>query len=373
MFYNVFVVISLALLVAFQKSQYKRNEYLQAIFIGLWAAFSFEYYTTIDYRVYYENFLFPPKDLWEPVYEFLVRTFRPFGYIGFNAVMAAFEMTTLYFMVTRFVDKKWYWLAIILIIANPDLTFNLMTVKRQFIAICVAIWIPYILILDTSKLKWIKAIVIFFIAINIHTSAYMSLLFFFLPLVKRKPGLIVSILICVLYLGCSGVLLSNTKMLYHLISYTGLAGRYEQYIEILNNADMDDFSTGLVERIYRFVMVTLLALFTPKYTLTQYKIVLISIAGYYFSAILFADLWRLAWFYTVFTPVSTAILAKTIWDNYSRYIAAGVIAASLLLPLRQYYLVMSGKTEAHQMFKFHKFYTIFDSKVDKSFYSQDEM
>lgn len=61
--------------------------------------FSIEYYTTIDYRVYYENFQFPPKGVWEPLYMLLVMIFKPFGYVFFNACMAAFEMYTLCFMI----------------------------------------------------------------------------------------------------------------------------------------------------------------------------------------------------------------------------------------------------------------------------------
>ena len=373
MIYNIYVLLSLVLLYLYYKSNYTKIEYINLIFAGLWVMFSIEYYTTIDYRVYYENFQFPPKGLWEPIYEWLVTIFRPTGYIFFNACMAAFEIFTICFMVKRLVYKEWYWLAILLFIADPNVVFNFMTVKRQFISMAVAMWIPYVLLFKEGKTRFLYAFIIFLVAVNIHTAAYMSILFFILPFVKKKPGRVVLILVAVLFVCCSGLLVNNFKILYKLLSLTGMASRYEFYLDILESSDMDDFAVGPVESICRIVSVFGMLWCIPKMSDAEYKITLISIAGYFFAAVLFADMWRLAWYFTMFNCIALPNMIRVFWNEYAKFISIPILLLILLIPLRQYYNVMSGNSSAHQMYKVQYFYTIFDDKVDKSFYSQEEM
>ncbi len=373
MIHNIYVLLSLIHLYLYYKSDYTKTEYINLIFAGLWMIFSIEYYTTIDYRVYYENFQFPPKGVWEPLYMLLVMIFKPFGYVFFNACMAAFEMYTLCFMIKKYVDKRWYWLAIVLFIMDPNTVFNFMTVKRQFISMAVVMWIPYVLLSRTDKARFIYAIILLVIAVNIHSAAYMAILFFALPFIKWRPNRFAIIVIGVIFIGSSGLLVSNVKMLYNLLSITGMAGKYEYYIDVLDSADLDDFRIGPVEAFYRIVTLFSMLWCIPKMTDSQYKLTILSIGGFFLSAILFADMWRLAWYYTMFNCMTIPITMRILWKEYPKYISIAIISLMLIMPLRQYYLVMSGKSEAHQMFKIQHFYTIFDDAVDKSVYSQDEM
>ncbi len=373
MIYNIYIVLSLILLYLYYRSDCTRIEYINLIFIGLWSIFSMEYYTTVDYKVYYENFLFPPKGQWEPLYEALITLFRPLGYVFFNACMAAFEIFTLGFMLKRFVNPKWYWLAIILFIADPNTVFNFMTVKRQFIAMAVTMWIPYFMMFKDGKERYIYSTIALIIAVNIHTAAYMALLFIPILILNKRPNRIAALIIMAFYIGCSGIIISNTQLLYRIITMSGIAGRYETYVDILDSADMDDYAIGMAESVYRSILVFLLLWMIPHYSDREYKIVMMAIVGYFLSAVLFSDIWRLAWFFTMFNYLALPIMFATLWKLYPRYIAMAAIALCLLWPLRQYYIVMSGKSPAHQMYKMQYFYTIFDDSVDKSYYSQEEM
>lgn len=373
MIYNIYVLLALFLLYLYYRSEYQKIEYINLIFIGLWAMFSIEYYTTIDYKVYYENFQYPPKGLWEPLYEWLITIFKPFGYVFFNACMAAFEIFTLSFMIKKLVDPKWYWLAIILFIADPNTVFNFMTVKRQFISMAITMWIPYVLLFRDDKIRFLYAFILLVMAVNVHTAAYMGLLFFILPFIKIRPNRIVLILIGILYVGCSGLLISNIQFLYKILSFTGMAGRYDYYLDIIETTDMDDFGVGPVEATCRIATFFSMLVCIPKLKDIEYRIILISIVGFFLVAILFADLWRLAWYFTMFNCISIPITIKILREEYPKIIATCLLAFVLLIPLRQYYIVMTGKSDAHQMFKVPHFYTIFDDSVDKSVYSQEEM
>lgn len=373
MIYNIYILLTVVLLYLYYKSDYTKIEYINLIFVGLWVIFSIEYYTTIDYKVYYENFQFPPKGLWEPIYEGLVTIFKPFGYVFFNACMAAFEIFTLCFMIKRLVPREWYWLAIILFVADPNTVFNFMTVKRQFISMAVTMWIPYVLLFQKERIRFLYAFILFLIAINIHTAAYMSILFFILPFVKTKPNRLVLILAGIVFVSCSGLLANNVQLLYKVLSLTGMAGRYENYLDIIETADLEDFSVGPVEATCRILSVSCMLWCIPKMTDIQYKITLISIFAYFLAAFLFADLWRLAWYFSMFNCIAIPITMRILWKEYPKYIAIAIISFILILPSRQYYLVMTGKSDAHQMFKMQHFYTIFDDAVDKSVYSQEEM
>lgn len=373
MIYNIYVLTSLGLLYLYYRSNYRHNEYLNLIFVGLWIMFSIEHYTTIDYGIYYEGFNFPTKGLWEPVYVWLITLFNPFGYVFFNTCMAAFEMFTICFMLKKFVNPEWRWLAILLLIIDPTVIFNFMTVKRQFIAMAVTMWIPYFLLCKDGIKKYIYAIITFFISVNIHTAAYVTILFFLLPLIKTRPNKIVCIITCILFFGCSGMLLSNTQLLFSLIKMTGMASRYEYYFDIIDSVDFEDYSVGPIEAASRIIILFTLLWSSRNCSDTHYKFILISSVGAFMNAILFADMWRLAWFYTMFNFISIPAAISVFWVKYPKYISVAVISLCLMLPARQYYYVMTGQSSAHQMFKFKDYYTIFDDYVDKSSYSQDEM
>lgn len=373
MIYNIYVLISLLLLYLYFKSNNQRSEYITFIFVGLWIIFAIEHYTTIDYGVYYEGFNFPTKGLWEPVYVWLITLFNPFGYVFFNACMAAFEIYTIYFMLKRFVQPQWQWLAILLIIIDPNVIFNFMTVKRQFIAMAVTMWIPYFLLTIPDKRRFIYSIITFIIAVNIHTAAYVALLYFALPFINVRPGKISCLIVCAIFFGCSGMLLSNTEMLFSIMKLTGMAGRYEQYFDILESSDMDDYGVGPVEAAVRIIVLFTLIWNSRFCSYTQYKFILLAIVGAFLNAILFSDIWRLAWFFTMFNFIAVPAAISVMWEKYHKSISIAIISLCLIMPLRQYYFVMTGQSSAHQMYKIKDYYTIFDDYVDKSTYSQDEM
>ncbi len=383
MLYNIFVIFTIIMLFLYYRSDYERDRCVNVIFGAMWVLFSIEYYTTMDYFVYADNFDRPGMhDLWEPLYQLLLRIFNPVGFTVFNSCMAAFELFTLCYIFNKAVPKNYLWVGLLILILDPQRLFLFMDIKRQFLAMMASLWILYFMIYSTSKLRIVYAIISFVCAINIHTSAYASLAYFIIPLFRFRLNKIMWCVIFVLFIGGLSFKLSEFSEILsaglELIQNDNLDDRYSYYISEQEKFEEFGLGEGLLSMAYIVLYLTLLLVYNKKASKEQYPWFLMSIIGILLNNILFGSFYRLNCYFEISNIVTIPILINFLGENTDasatlpkRMLYATFLALSLLLPAKTYILTMTGIRVDYTMAKYRYFYTIFDEVPDRNVYEYD--
>lgn len=379
MVYNIFVLFSLVMLYLYYYSDYEKESCRKAIFVGMWLLFSIEFYSTKDYEVYYENFSrVHIHSIWEPLYRVLLAFFQPFGFYVFNSCVAAFEFFTLYVFFKHAVPKKYLWLAILMLVLNTEGLFYYMCIKRQFLAICVSLWILYFILYSDNRLRYLWAVVLFICAVNIHTSAYVAVGYFILPLIRFRLNIIFAILVALIYVGSVSFQMSSySDMLYEMVSLVEDDdmgnNRYGLYVDYQESGQFEKVMAGMFVQLYQISLFVLLLIYNKRVSDTQYKLFLLSIAALIFGNFLVGDFVRLNLYYNIAFLFTTPILLSYIHKDMSSLFVAcvywGFLTLSLMNPVKSYYNAMSGEKVSYMTIKMKHFYTIFDENPDKSSYS----
>ena len=147
-------------------------------------------YINIFQNISYSSFsnLFNPNEHLEPGWIFLNWFFKPIGWQFFLFILTAIQFFTIYFIITRYTEKKYYWIVFSIYILNCNLLLTDLSMIRQALAMHITAWsIPFII-----EKKYLKTILILFAATTIHTSAYVSFLLIPLPFLKNKDNRIIT-------------------------------------------------------------------------------------------------------------------------------------------------------------------------------------
>ncbi len=379
MVYNIFVLFTLLMLYLYYYSDYEKESFRKAIFVGMWLLFSIEFYSTKDYEVYFENFSRTHIHvIWEPVYRLLLAIFQPFGFYVFNSCVAAFEFFTLYTLFIYAVPRKYFWIAILMLILNTDGLFYYMCIKRQFFAICVSLWMLYFLLYSVNKFRFLWSIAIFICAVNIHTSAYVTIGYFLLPFIRFRLNWILVAVIMILYIGSVSFQLSSySDLLYEMVDFIEDDemgnNRYGLYVDYQEKGQLEKVVSGIFVQVYQIVLFALLLLYNRRVNIIQYKLFLLSIISLVFQNFLVGDFFRLILYYNISFLFTTPILLSVMHKNMDNLLSMcaywGFMALALLSPIKSYYNAMSGDKVSYMTIKMKHFYTIFDENPDKSSYS----
>ena len=372
--YNIFVLFTFVMLYLYYQSDYKRKECLSAIFVAMWVIFSIEFYTTKDYAVYYEGFSNTSYHvLWEPLYRLLLKIFQPFGFVFFNSCVAAFEIFTLYVLLKRIVPPQYRWIAILILVLNTFNLFLFMNLKRQFFAMIVAAWVLYFIIYSKHRYRYYFAAIAFLCSINIHSSAFMAVVYFVLPFCKKRMNLIACSVVMVVYLSSFALKLSTfTDEIFQLMEISlGDDDRYGDYVEIQEEYEDKNIAKALFSQIYEVMMIVLLLLFNKKFTDEQYKFALLGIFGIILMNVLKGDFHRLYFYYTIYLIYLAPVVVGFLREYRHKWICYCVLLLMLAIPAKSYYNAMFGGKVTYMTIKYKHFYTIFDDNPDKREYLFD--
>jgi len=380
MIYNIFVLFSLLMSFLYYRSDYKRDEYINSIFAAMWALFSIEYYTTFDYFIYADNFDRPAVHaIWEPLYQLLLQIFQPFGFKVFNSCMAAFELYTLCFILKRAVPKNFLWIGLTILILDPQRLFLFMDIKRQFLAMMMSMWILYFMIYSTAKYRYLFAVIAFLAAVNVHTSAYASVAYFIIPLIRFRLNKIVWIVIIALFFGGLSFKFSEFSELLstalEFVQNDNLDNRYEYYISEQEKFEEFGIGDGIVTMFYSVLTLLLLLFYNKQTDKKQYPWFLMSIIGILLNNILFGSFYRLNCYfeisYIVTTPILLNFMKQDLTSTLKKAVYVVFLSLSLFLPAKSYLFTMTGVKVDYTMAKYRYFYTIFDDIPDKKSYEYD--
>ena len=119
--------------------------------------------------------------VYEPIYTFLIRFFAPIGFMGFQIVIALFALSIFYIYVKKYVNSKFYWLSIYILMVLPGYGLLYINSIRQTLALVFSMLASYVLMnVVGGKSIWklfIKIIIsaiLILIGANIHSSAYVA-------------------------------------------------------------------------------------------------------------------------------------------------------------------------------------------------------
>lgn len=375
---NIFVVFTLFMLWQYYRSGFERQSCIDAIFAAMWVLFAIEYHVTNDYYGYSTGFDDPSVHyLWEPLYRWLVEVANPIGFVTFNAIIAAFEIYTLCFMFKRFCPRNYMWVGILIFVLDLTNMMTYMCLKRQFFAQMVAIWALYFTVGTQMRLRYLWATIVLICAVNIHTSAYIALFYFIVPLIKLRIGKKGMVAIALLFVGCMSFQLSG----YADMLSTGLdlflgkdSDRYGLYIEDMDDLQ-GDWAAGKIQLIIQLFLLVMLLAYNKRVTLEQYWLFLLSIVGILLSVMLVGDLYRLSMYFSILNSFTVPILL-TQFDLQTasirqKSVYALLLSCMLLVAAKSYYNTMSGSKVSYFTAGFRNFTTIFDEAPDMTTYQFD--
>ncbi len=379
MAYNLFVLFCIVALLIYYKGGYKNEKCINSIFFAAWVIFSIEYYTTKDYVVYYENFhRIGEHIIWEPIYRFLLKIAQPIGFIPFNSMVAAFEMFTLCVIFKKVIPPKFMWVGVLILILDTSELFIFMNVKRQFFAMMISMWIFYFMAYSSSRLRYVYAIAMFLIAINVHTVAYISVLYFFVPLLRFRFGWLAIASILALYMAAFTFRLSElSEMMFGALDLllSDDSDRYSRYIQEQGEYEDMEIAKAMFNSIFDISLMVLLLLYNKRFTQHQFNVAFFAIIGLFLGNILKGNIARANYFFDIFALFSVPIVLSYLRNDsrvlIRKWLYYGMLLLSLALPVKSYYNAMSGTKVTFMTYKYRYFYTIFDKNPDKTDYLFD--
>lgn len=168
-----------------------RQSGLRLSIILIFLFLSLRYNFGNDYMAYYDNFYSmsfndrADADM-ELGYNLLCSLFEPLGFFALQIFLAGLYCFALYRTIISYIKPKWYWLAILLIISNPDLLFFGASAIRQTLALSIILLsIPY---LQRKSLLYILMILL---ASQFHQSAIFFLVLYPLMFIKLNKAIFI--------------------------------------------------------------------------------------------------------------------------------------------------------------------------------------
>lgn len=209
---NTIIIISIFVVILSYLSQFKKYRYLFSLsFIIIYIFTAFRYEVGTDYNNYYESFNYISRlssfdcldySIFkvEPSWVILNYIFKPFGFFGFIITLSAFFCYTYYSLIKKYVEPRFYWVAVFIYLFSADIMWIQLSAIRQ--ALSVAIFVHSVKYI-TEKKKPLNYVLFNLFGGLFHTSA-----FFMVPLVlfafdKIKNNKITGLIIILVF----GVLL----------------------------------------------------------------------------------------------------------------------------------------------------------------------
>ncbi len=237
------LIIGLIAIILAYLARYNHLRYcFQFAFLIITAFLAIRYDWGNDYKTYLEmfydkyrntiaiektTFLFNEENN-EIGWKLLNNLFNPLGFFSLVIFLTCLENYILYRFIRKYVDKKWYWLAIFIYIFSPEFMLTGSSMMRQFLSMSLfLIAIEFII-----KKKPIMFILIILIASTFHVSSLLLLPTYFVNRIKIDMNINKSIIIISLFIiWCIFVPGLITSKYLPSILNTNLFSKYTYYIE----------------------------------------------------------------------------------------------------------------------------------------------
>ena len=123
----------------------------------------------------------------EPLFLYILKLAKPLSFFGWLMLCGTIELFLIYKITVKYVNKKYYWMTVFILMLNASHGLLMINSNRQSVSMLFT-WGIILSICQDSKdrkkniFKYLIAFVFYICAINIHTGAYSTILFLFIPL-----------------------------------------------------------------------------------------------------------------------------------------------------------------------------------------------
>ena len=306
---NIFVVI-LAYLSQYNKSKSFFN--LAFLIIFLTTAFRFNFGT--DYANYHEiyntirqsnfiNLISYDKLNIERGWGVLNYILKPIGFFGLIIVISAFLCYTYYSLIKKYVEPKYYWLAIFTYVFTFDIMWIQFSAIRQ--ALAIAIFVHSVRYLN-EKENTARYILLIIIAGMVHSSAYFMLPFLILKIEKIRENKKTQALIYAIFFG---VMFYGKTYLSQLMELSSFVSG-ERYLGLFTTeTNFITTITGSIAWSFLLFIILYYSKFQQKQKKIYFYIVSLYCLVYVFTPLVWlAD--RIGYYFIVFSIVVFPLIIK---------------------------------------------------------------
>lgn len=320
------IVIIIAVLLARLdiRNKTSKNYGLISAFVLLTAFASIRYNWGNDYPNYLNMFLSinsvlrVDSDLFyvETGWFFINRLFSPIGFFGMIIVLTCLEYAIIYRFITKYIERRYYWLAVLIFTMSFGLMITGVSMMRQFLSQCICL----LAFENIINKRLFIALLLVFLATFFHTSAMIvfPVCFFgyFYKVMKNENFVkIIVVILSILYVF-GGSLLGG--VFDTVMSSVDDFSRYEVYC----GEQTDMGVIGFVRTLYDIVLIAVVVILGSKqFQRDRDRIVLLMIymVGFVFDA--FANIVplisRLCFYFEmvgiVVLPIFFSVIKNKIW------------------------------------------------------------
>ncbi len=324
---------------------------------------------TRDWPVYINRWRFATEGIQtqsrelEFIYTLIMQLCKPIGFLGYLIICAFFNLWVFRKYLNKYVPVEFVWITFAIFLLRVNFAFTYIDTNRQTLAITSIMLGLYYLIFPpywakSKKIQYILSITLAFMAVNIHTSALISIPILFFPYIcskmKEKKYLWI-------FMGI--------YLLQFFVDFSSISNFVSKHM--MDNDNLTDFSQyagEIAERsksiVEQALYATLLFLLIQKFDYFNIKekpivlavIIFISLQGYTMYTMT-----RVLFYYQVYSIYVIPLLAKKLLTDHKSNKLMVYVFFSILLA----YCIFSFERDiVHENFKnWANFKTIFSAPL----------
>lgn len=288
----------------------------------------------------------------EPLYIDICRWHKPIGYFGQLITTAILGLILFYYLITKYVSPKYYWLSIFVFLIRPQNALLLFNSNRMSIAVMFTMIAVFVLVWNFKcRMRYdIVKVIIALWCINaasqVHSGAAFAYLLPFLYLIVKYIDVtkynILFIVCNILFLG---------RFFFSLESYTDyflsadMAAGFEDYYIYSENLETADKAYSLLETILYFIPMNY-ALLSYKKMKPEFKFFTLCFTlAMIMNGFLTSNLGRILQFYHIYMVVLIPYLVQMVRKETSkmyRQYSKPIMVYMLLYSTFAFYSAMQG-------------------------------
>ena len=281
---------------------------------------------------------------------FLNLFLKPIGFRGFIFFNTFFLCWVMYYLIKRFVPKKWWWFAVFLFLFDTNQFLLNLSMLRQSMAISV-VALSIVMMVDNKR---VYSVLFMLLACTIHRTAYIMIPFLLISMLHNMKLLrwsVISVVIAVVALVFSAE--AFMPLLYDILSTELVHDAYGEYLNEFEDTARS-FGMGLILQIMAATPMLVawkdMEIFPRKMVLFFMFYFLFCFAALYLSL-----LFRFGYYFVVWGNLAYPIAYTLIAHRKKKYKILNSISISFLsvCVLYSYYVFFTDSTYSKFYSNFH--------------------
>ncbi len=206
------------------------------------------------------------------------------GFFGLVITLSIFESWTIYRLVEKYVNPKYFWVAVLFWIFSKSFCVNA-SMMRQFLCVCLYLVVVELMMEKKVKFYYLWAIGIILVGSYIHRSFLMtivSLPFFYVHVAQKRSSMIWSIIVGILFILWTIFGRSYVEPL--MIAYLEESEDFSSYMSYVDRGDTRGIISGLGV-LFNYVTFATWLWLLPKMDKRRQPLVVLLIFSYFFNVV----------------------------------------------------------------------------------------